>query len=120
MTTRFSRELTGTVRYLEPSRTSVPGGAADAAPSTSAVSDDVDRTIQGVDHTGPSSDDLPAEVLSADEVAAFLKVDRKTVYDYAARGEIPCRRLGRRLLFSRSALVSWLTECKVASRAHGA
>jgi excisionase family DNA binding protein len=117
MTTRHSRELTGAITYLEPSRTSVPGGAAD---SSSAVSVDVDRTIQSVGHTGPSSDDLRAEVLSANEVAAFLKVDRKTVYDYAARGEIPCRRLGRRLLFSRSALVSWLGACKVASRAHGA
>jgi excisionase family DNA binding protein len=79
----------------------------------------MDRTIRPNDGTMSSRDDH-AEVMSADEVAAFLRVDRKTVYDYAGRGEIPFRRLGRRLLFSRSALVSWLTECKVASRAHGA
>lgn len=82
--------------------------------------DDLDRTIQGGGSAPSSSDALHAEVMSADEVAVFLRVDRKTVYDYAGRGEIPFRRLGRRLLFSRSALVSWLTECKVASRAHGA
>jgi excisionase family DNA binding protein len=56
------------------------------------------------------------EVMDADELAAFLGVDRKTVYDYAGRGEIPHRRLGKRLLFSRSAIVSWLGACKAASR----
>ncbi len=48
------------------------------------------------------------EVMSADDVAVFLGVDRKTVYDYANRGVIPHQRLGKRLLFSRSALVAWL------------
>ena len=56
------------------------------------------------------------EVMDADELAAFLGVDRKTVYDYAGRGEIPHRRLGKRLLFSRSAIVAWLGSCKAASR----
>jgi len=40
----------------------------------------------------------PAEVLNAEEVPVFLRVDRKTVYDYANRGLIPHRRLGKRLL----------------------
>jgi excisionase family DNA binding protein len=56
------------------------------------------------------------EVMDADELAAFIGVDRKTVYDYAGRGEIPHRRLGKRLLFSRSAIVAWLGSCKAASR----
>lgn len=59
------------------------------------------------------------EGMNAEEVAAFLGVDRKTVYEYANRGRIPCRKLGRRLVFSRSALVSWLSTCKVASSRHG-
>lgn len=57
----------------------------------------------------------PADVLSADEVAAWLRVDRKTVYDAAGRGEIPHRRLGKRLLFSRGAVLDWLS-CKPASK----
>jgi len=61
-----------------------------------------------------------AEVMDVEDVAAFLGVDRKTVYDYAGRGEIPCRRLGKRILFSRSALVAWLSSCKVVARANGA
>lgn len=51
------------------------------------------------------------EVMDAGEVAEFLGVDRKTVYDAAGRGEIPHRRLGKRLLFYRRALLDWLS-CK--------
>ncbi|HKA87336.1 MAG TPA: helix-turn-helix domain-containing protein [Haliangiales bacterium] len=57
---------------------------------------------------------LDREVMTADEVAAFLGVDRKTVYEAAWRGEMPHRRIGRRLLFSRAALVDWL-RCKGSS-----
>lgn len=46
-------------------------------------------------------------ILNAVEAADLLGVDKQTVYDYAGRGEIPHRRLGRRILFSRAALVEW-------------
>jgi excisionase family DNA binding protein len=51
-------------------------------------------------------------VLTADEVAEILRVDRKTVYEFAGRGELPCRRLGRRILFSRRALMAWLENAR--------
>lgn len=54
--------------------------------------------------TSPSTID----VLSADEVAALLNVDRKTIYGAADRNAIPHRRLGRRLLFERGAVLRWL------------
>jgi hypothetical protein len=42
------------------------------------------------------------------------------VYEYAARKVIPCRRLGRRLVFSRAAIAAWLagspTETAAAKR----
>jgi excisionase family DNA binding protein len=60
------------------------------------------------DAPNPFADD----VLSANALATFLGVDRNTVYDYAGRGMIPCRRLGKRMLFSRAAIVSWLGHCK--------
>jgi excisionase family DNA binding protein len=60
------------------------------------------------------------EVMTADQVAAFLGVDRNTVYDYAGRGVIPHQRLGKRILFHRGALVSWLdASCKAASARKG-
>jgi excisionase family DNA binding protein len=50
------------------------------------------------------------ECLTAGELASWLRVNRKTVYEYAARNVIPCRRLGRRLLFHRPAVVAWLAR----------
>ncbi len=38
----------------------------------------------------------------------MLGVDRKTVYEGAARGEIPSVRVGRRVLFPRTAIETWL------------
>jgi excisionase family DNA binding protein len=57
----------------------------------------------------------PPDVMNADEVADLLRVDRKTVYDAAGRGHMPHRRLGKRLVFSRTALLDWL-GCKSASK----
>lgn len=74
---------------------------------------------QGLHRGAPSTAKRDAEVMDVEDVATFLGVDRKTVYDYAGRGEIPCRRLGKRILFSRSALVAWLGSCKAGSRVNG-
>ncbi len=49
-----------------------------------------------------------AEVLGVDQVATLLGIGRNTVYDAANRGEIPHRRIGRRLIFSRTAVMEWL------------
>ena len=57
------------------------------------------------------------DVLDAGQVADLLGIDRKLVYDCAARGELPCRRLGRRFLFSRAAIVAWLAGDAARSRA---
>ena len=48
------------------------------------------------------------ECMDAEALARFLGVNRKTVYEYAARNVIPHQRLGRRIVFSRSQVVSWL------------
>lgn len=55
----------------------------------------------------------PREVLSVLEAADFLGLSRNSVYEYANRGTIPCQRVGRRLLFSRTALVRWLATCRI-------
>lgn len=57
-----------------------------------------------------SSSHPAIEVLTADEVAAMLRVNRKTIYEAAQRGDIPHRRLGRRLVFERGAVLAWLRQ----------
>ncbi|MBZ0237016.1 MAG: helix-turn-helix domain-containing protein [Deltaproteobacteria bacterium] len=49
-----------------------------------------------------------ADVCTVAEVAAWLGVDRKTVYDAVNRRELPSARLGRRVLLSRAAINAWL------------
>jgi len=51
---------------------------------------------------------VTAEVLTADEVASLMRCDRKTVYEAVLRRDIPHRRLGRRVFFSRAAVFDWL------------
>ena len=56
-----------------------------------------------------------SECLRADQLAKFLGVNRKTVYEYAARNVIPHQRLGRRIVFSRAQVVAWLGACKASA-----
>lgn len=52
----------------------------------------------------------PDDILKVADVAELLGVDRKTVYAAVRRREIPYKRLGRKLLFSQSALLEWWTS----------
>lgn len=57
-----------------------------------------------------ASDPLP-EVLTADEVAVLLRVNRKTVYAAFKVGEIPGgRRIGGTIRFHRDAVLRWLAH----------
>jgi len=72
--------------------------------------------------TAPAATAVPAaasEVMNVDEAAAFLGLDRNTIYDAAGRNAIPHRRIGKRILLSRTQLVAWLGACKVASGGNG-
>ena len=54
--------------------------------------------------------ELP-EVLSADQVAEFLGVNRKTVYEAIQSGQIPGKRIGkRRVVIFRRALLRSLSS----------
>jgi excisionase family DNA binding protein len=69
-----------------------------------------------LEETTPQAASAMRDAMSADEVAAFLSVDRKTVYAAVVRNDIPHRRLGKRILFSRAALALWLRgTCKGSS-----
>lgn len=49
-----------------------------------------------------------SEILTLDEVAAYLKAGKKTVYRLAQKGEIPGFKLGGTWRFSRSDLDRWI------------
>lgn len=48
------------------------------------------------------------DIMTAEEVAALLRVNIKTVYDAVKVGEIPAVHVMKTIRFSRSALTSWL------------
>jgi excisionase family DNA binding protein len=48
------------------------------------------------------------EILTLDEVAAFLKAGKRTVYRFAQNGEIPAFKLGGTWRFRRSELETWI------------
>ena len=55
----------------------------------------------------PSTSASP--LLTADELAEFLRLTRGAVYTMVARGELPgVVKIGRRLRFRRDAVVEWL------------
>lgn len=56
-------------------------------------------------------------LLRAEEVAELLRTSRAAVYTMAERGQLPgVYRLGRRLLFSRDQLLTWLETRRVPFR----
>lgn len=52
------------------------------------------------------SDDT--EILNDHEAAKFLKCGRTCLRKAARRGEVPCRIIGGKFIFSRTALLNWV------------
>lgn len=52
--------------------------------------------------------DNPAPILTVAEVAAMLRMNVKSVYAAIAAGELPGKRIGRRTIVPRAALLDWL------------
>jgi excisionase family DNA binding protein len=65
---------------------------------------DVPRPPVGFARPSPATDD----VLTAAQLADFLKIDEETVRKLAQRGELPGRKIGRDWRFSRAAILDWL------------
>jgi excisionase family DNA binding protein len=49
---------------------------------------------------------------TVEEVAGFLRIHPKTVYEWVARDELPCFRIGNRLRFSPTELTRWVSARK--------
>ncbi|MDX1468939.1 MAG: helix-turn-helix domain-containing protein [Acidimicrobiia bacterium] len=58
---------------------------------------------------GLALDDLEQRItLSVEETATLLGLGRSAAYEAARRGDIPSRRLGRRVIVPVPALLTWL------------
>jgi excisionase family DNA binding protein len=66
--------------------------------------------VAAPDPNPPASDD---DVLDVGGVVRMLHVGRNKVYELVGRNEIPHRRLGKQIRFSRAAIVRWLDPCSL-------
>lgn len=66
--------------------------------------------------TTPPTNNTDADAVSADsaldveDVAALLRVGRNTVYSLVSKNQIPHRRLGKQIRFSRASVMQWLSS----------
>ena len=62
--------------------------------------------VTAIATTAPVLDDVALDV---PQVASLLCVGRNTIYALVAKNQIPHRRLGKAIRFSRAAVMSWLS-----------
>ena len=56
---------------------------------------------------------MPRErLLTIDEVAGYLRLNRYTVYRMAERGELPGAKIARRWRFTEADIIQWITRKK--------
>ena len=51
---------------------------------------------------------MPSDIMTAEELAEYLKLDPQTIYRKFRRGEIPGVRIGRAVRFKRDVIDGWL------------
>jgi len=108
-------------RMSVPTRLVEQWESGEAAPSVAAVEEFAAATgrsvrLSLVPHAASGNEAIPNAssgdpcIMTVDEIAALLRLNRKTVYDLAHEGKIPVRRIGRSLRASRESLMRWLSE----------
>ena len=71
--------------------------------------EDGDREATALPHDGPYGLN---PVLTVEEVAVFLRVNVKTVYNAISAGQMPGRKVGNRTVILRDAMLNWLKSPK--------
>ena len=80
----------------------------------SVVDAEAGRLVLGHHDFHPNQPPRDLEVLTAEQAAALLQVDARTVAGLASRGELPGRKIGRKWRFSRQAILEWLASAETA------
>jgi excisionase family DNA binding protein len=58
----------------------------------------------------------PGDVLTIDELAAYLKIPKSTLYKIVREGKIPSQKVGRHWRFRKIAIDHWLEETRTSAR----
>ncbi len=52
----------------------------------------------------------PGDVLTIDELSAYLKIPKSTLYKLVREGKVPCQKIGRHWRFRKEAIDRWLED----------
>lgn len=55
-------------------------------------------------------EERPGDVLTIDELSAYLKLPKSTLYKLVREGKVPGRKVGRHWRFRKEAIDRWLEE----------
>ena len=55
-------------------------------------------------------DNKPGDVLTIEELSAYLKIPRSTLYKLVREGKIPSQKIGRHWRFRKETIDRWLDE----------
>lgn len=59
-------------------------------------------------------DKKPGDVLTIEELSAYLKIPRSTLYKLVREGRIPSQKIGRHWRFRKVAIDRWLDETRAS------
>ena len=57
-------------------------------------------------------DEEPGDVLTIEELSAYLKIPKSTLYKLVREGKVPCQKIGRHWRFRKEAIDRWLEETR--------
>jgi len=55
-------------------------------------------------------DEKPGDVLTIEELSAYLKIPKSTLYKLVREGKVPCQKIGRHWRFRKEAIDRWWEE----------
>lgn len=61
----------------------------------------------------------PDDVLTIEELAAYLKIPKSTLYKLVREGKIPSQKIGRHWRFRKGAIDNWLEEKRASDPGPG-
>jgi excisionase family DNA binding protein len=64
-------------------------------------------------------DNSPGDVLTIEELAAYLKIPKSTLYKIVREGKIPSQKVGRHWRFLKGAIDHWLDEMRAGESSSG-
>lgn len=53
---------------------------------------------------------MPAEIMTIEEVAKYLKLKPQTIYTWAQKGKIPAAKIGKEWRFRRDLIDAWFNQ----------